>query len=340
MNRIIEEALAPRTKSRVLLHARVGFLASVASGVRKARDLGFLNHTRIVSKRVEDTDNLRTQYSRWCHVIALIKASGDVVRPVTLKTFGKKIDKLKAAMQRAPNDNTLTDDQAQRYRTLPELEEIVAEALQSLLESNGFTDGDLSQESLDQLFARKNKIAFVKALQRIALMACYTLQPALRADWTTLQLTSRIRSIPAEGNWLYFRRSGQGYALRVVMQDFKNERHMGKTIIEVSQPLAKVLSMWLKVLQRMRNRVEYLFIWSFKQGQMVHVSSRNSLARRLPRIFEEYAGTPLTVNDMRHIHENALQTSDDYQRMTVRERERAHAQLLHSHHTGITYNRV
>jgi hypothetical protein len=115
---------------------------------------------------------------------------------------------------------------------------------------------------------------------------------------------------------------------------------MGKTTIEVKADLAYVLSAWLRVLQKLQDRVEYLFIWSFSQGHLTHVASRNSLARRLPRIFEAYVGSPLTVNDMRHIHETTLQSSAAYHGMTVRERDRAHAQLLHSHMTGIAYNRV
>lgn len=102
------------------------------------------------------------------------------------------------------------------------------------------------------------------------------------------------------------------------MQDFKNSRHIGKTTIEVRRDLAYVLSAWLRVLQRLQDRVEYLFILSFRQNRLTHVASRNSLARRLPRIFSAYAGTPLTVTNMRHIHESDLQASAAYHRMTVR----------------------
>ncbi|KAE8968226.1 hypothetical protein PR003_g28887 [Phytophthora rubi] len=87
-----------------------------------------------------------------------------------------------------------------------------------------------------------NATLFAKEMERIALMACYTLQPALRADWSTLRLTSTLRSIPDQGNWLYFKKAGRLFTFRVVMQDFKNSRHMGKTTLEVKRDLAYVLS--------------------------------------------------------------------------------------------------
>ncbi|KAE8972318.1 hypothetical protein PF011_g25684 [Phytophthora fragariae] len=247
-------------------------------------------------------------------------------------------------MQRNPVDNRLTDAQRERYQSLNELEGVIAKAMEQLFVRYGFPLQCLSDASLERLMGMRGKklnaTLFAKEMQRIALMACYTLQPALRADWSTLRLTSRLRSIPDQGNWLFFKKAGRLFTFRVVMQDFKNSRHMGKTTLEVKRDLAYVLSAWLRVLQQLQDRVEYLFIWSFRQGRLTHVASRNSLARRIPRIFNAYAGTPLTVNDMRHIHEAALQSSEAYQRMTVRERDRAHAQLLHSHMTGLTYNRM
>jgi hypothetical protein len=210
METVIKQALAPVTKSPVLLNARVGFLTSVADGVRRARDLTFLNRTRTVIKRIEDTDNLRTQYSCWCHVIALAKAAGDVVTATARRTYGRKIERLKAAMEREPAENRQTEEQRERYRSLSDLEGVIAEAMERLFVRYEFPLQPLSDASLNQLVGMRGKkmnaTRFAKEMQRIALMACYTLQPALRADWSTLRLTSRLRSIPAEGNWLYFKR--------------------------------------------------------------------------------------------------------------------------------------
>ncbi|EGZ16283.1 hypothetical protein PHYSODRAFT_334458 [Phytophthora sojae] len=285
METVIRDALAPTTTSSVLLKARVGFLKSVADVVRNARDLTFLNRTRAVVSRVEDSETLRTQYSRWCHVIALVKAAGDAVTASSKRTYGRKIERLEVAMQRNPVENRLTDEQQE-----PSIHAI---RLPLML----LTDANLN-ELVAMRGKKLNATRFAKEMQRIALMA-------------SLHLTSRLRSIPSEGNWLYFKKAGPLFSFRVVMQDFKNSRHIGKTTIEVRRDLA-----------------------------LTHVASRNSLARRLPRIFSAYAGTPLTVTNMRHIHESDLQASAAYHRMTVRERDRAHAQLFHSHMTGIAYNRV
>ncbi|KAE9273760.1 hypothetical protein PR003_g29807 [Phytophthora rubi] len=217
-------------------------------------------------------------------------------------------------MQRNPVENRLTDEQQERYRSLADLEGVIADAMERLFVRYGFPLMPLTDANLNELVAmsgkKLNATRFAKEMQRIALMACYTLQPALRADWSTLRLTSRLRSIPSEGNWLYLKKAGPLFSFHAGLQE---------------QPAHG---------------------YDHDRGQtgpcnrLTHVASRNSLARRLPRIFGAYAGTPLTVNDMRHIHESDLQASAAYQRMTVRERDRAHAQLLHSHMTGIAYNRV
>ena len=41
---------------------------------------------------------------------------------------------------------------------------------------------------------------------------------------------------------------------------------------------------------------------------------------------------------MRHIHEIALQKSDQYKEATVGQREKMHQQLLHGNLTGLKYN--
>ncbi|KAE8973096.1 hypothetical protein PF010_g26040 [Phytophthora fragariae] len=128
-------------------------------------------------------------------------------------------------MQRNPVDHWLTDAQRERYQSLNELEGVIAKAMEQLFVRYGFPLQHLSDASLERLMEMRGKklnaTLFAKEMERIALMACNTLQPALRADWSTLRLTSTLRSIPDQGNWLYFKKAGRLFTFRVVMQDFK-----------------------------------------------------------------------------------------------------------------------
>ncbi|KAE8997585.1 hypothetical protein PR001_g18934 [Phytophthora rubi] len=64
MESIIKQALAPSTKSQVLLRARAAFLASVSDVVRNAHDLTFLNITKAVARRVEVVTTYRNGFNK------------------------------------------------------------------------------------------------------------------------------------------------------------------------------------------------------------------------------------------------------------------------------------
>lgn len=96
---------------------------------------------------------------------------------------------------------------------------------------------------------------------------------------------------------------------------------------------------WLFLLKSIKPDYEYLFYYSIESdGTIKHSNNQTTIGRTLPRIFEKYTKRALSINDMRHIHEIALQKTDMYKNATVGEREKMHAQLLHGHLTGIKYN--
>lgn len=104
------------------------------------------------------------------------------------------------------------------------------------------------------------------------------------------------------------------------MNAFKNAAHFRKATISVRLALASLLFVWFILLKLPVPNSDHLFIYSFAKGETRHAGRHGSMAARLLRLFMAFAGSPLTVNDMRHIHGRALHSSDECQRQKERER--------------------
>ncbi|KAE9340903.1 hypothetical protein PF008_g10890 [Phytophthora fragariae] len=187
---------------------------------------------------------------------------------------------------------------------------------------------------------RKNTKSFARDFQKLLMLACYILQPALRSDWSTLEYTTAaINKLSADQNRIQFLRGGR---IRIAMNKFKNVKHMGAQIVEIDSPrLKRYLRYWIDLLTRLNGAVpKQLFIWRLSPDKEVKLSTinRESFAKTLPRASEGVISKRQTVNSFRLAHEIALQRDGKYQDMTVGERGRAHGKLLHSHRTGLIYN--
>ncbi|GMF27662.1 unnamed protein product [Phytophthora fragariaefolia] len=172
------------------------------------------------------------------------------------------------------------------------------------------------------------------------MLACYILVPPLGSDWSSLEITSAaINKLSADQNWLQVLRGGR---IRILMNKFKNVKHMGSQAVEIDPPrLKRYLRYWVDLLTRLTSESpKQLFIWRLSPDKNVNLSTTNreSFSKALSRAYEGVLSKRQTVNSFRHAYEKHIQTDHKYQKMTVAERDRAHGQLLHSHRTGLLYN--
>jgi hypothetical protein len=255
-----------------------------------------------------------------------------------INRYFTKSNDLKKRGDAVYEDNHITPKQTQKFKTITDLEKLLEESINNLFNRYDISyEDELSSSDLDKI---KSKYEFAREIQSLASLCCYIYQPALRNDWCSLEITGRTIGLSRSKNWIIFRKKDD--SVNLIMNVYKNDKHMGKQIISIkNKKLIKMLKYWISVLKQIFNiKPKYLFYYQIENDGDINIISKESFGKQIARWSSKYLGSPLTINDYRHIWEMHIQNSDEYQAASVPERKAMHAKLLHSHETGIQYNRV
>lgn len=328
------------------IKGRIAFLKSIAMLVEpEPVDLSFLRREKIVLARVQDTTNLLTQYNRLCHVVKAIELDKSSVSKKTLNRYTSMLRRLKPQKIAIETDNRLTADQKARYLTLGQVKAFLEKALDELFNEYGFKRRLITQADIECLKTVTNRkelniYNFAKKFQQLAIMACYVYQPAIRNNFGLMKPTFQKKVAIKDTEYNYYWIDKRNKKTYIIMNNYKNVAYMGTGyMLEVDIRLQNVLTNWLELLQSIYPSFNYIFYYSISSdGKIKHSDNQSTIGRTIPRIFEKYSGKALSINDLRHIHENEIQKSDEYKNATVAQREKMHAQLLHGHLTGLRYN--
>ncbi|GMF25778.1 unnamed protein product [Phytophthora lilii] len=302
----IDKAFEGAKQKPLTLKHRISFLKSIAAEITPVpTDLSFLRKEKIVLARVNDSSNILTQYNRLCHIVKAIEKA--------------------------------------RYLTLRQVYVKFEHAIKELVEEYGLKRS-ITKDDITRLKAvtdRKGKTLFnfAKRFQQIAIMACYTYQPAIRNNFGLMKVTKQKQIALKDKDFYYYYIDNRNRKAKIIMNQYKNQAYLGQVTLDIDEKLRIILKNWLFLLEKIVPTYEYLFYYSISsEGTIKHSNNQTTIGRTIPRIFEKITGKPLSINDMRHIHEIALQKSDQYREATVGQREEMHKQLLHGHLTGLKYN--
>lgn len=344
MFEFIDKAFEGAKQKPVTIKNRIGFLKSIATEITPApTDLSFLRKEKIVLARVNDSPNILTQYNRLCHIVKAIEVAPDLVFKKTMNRYVALLKKLKPQKIGIENDNRLTEEQKARYLTLRQVYTKLEFAIKELLEEYGLKRS-ITADNITRLRAVTNRrgkklFNFAKRFQQISIAACYVYQPAIRNNFGLMKVTKQKRIALKDKEFNYYYIDNRNNKAKIIMNQYKNDAHLGQVTLDVNEKLRIILKNWLFLLGNIVPGYEYLFYYSISSdGTIKHSNNQTTIGRTIPRIFEKITGRPLSINDMRHIHEIALQKSDEYRNATVAKREELHKQLLHGHLTGLKYN--
>lgn len=262
---------------------RAYFLASFTKNVNDLLD------SKTVMERINQSDNPGTRWKNLMHVLAALEAAD---LPKT--NYDDVKQKMYEEALANTRDTTKTKKQVDRFRPLPELQQILLNELKTK---------PLSRE--------------------LVALACYVLQPAIRNDWFDMRVTNKKSDTKNGGNWLHKTSRNK---MTLIMQDYKNAFAFGRREIPITKELSPWLRMWLNTGDE-RDRV-------FRN------MSDNVFGKMLARASKNVFGQPLTINDFRHIWEIHFQTDPKYATMSVADKDKLHAQLLHSTEAAMLYNTV
>ena len=346
LSNYLDEIFKKAKQKPLTVKGRIAFIKSIAILVDQTpTDLSFLRKEKLVLTRILDSPNVLTQYNRLCHVVKTIELDKSCVSKKTLNRYTSMLRKLKPEKIAIETDNRLTDDQKARYLTLGQVKAFLGKGLNDLFEEYGFTKRVVTEEDINRLKAVTNRkelniYNFGKRFQQLAIMSCYVYQPALRNNFGLMKTTFQKKTALTDTEYNYYYIDRRNKKTFIIMNNYKNVAYMGKGfLIEVDKRLQNVMTNWLELLRFIVPDLEYIFYYSISSdGKVKHSNNMSTIGRTIPRIFEKYTGQPLSINDLRHIHEIAIQKSDVYKNATVAEREKIHAMLLHGHLTGIRYN--
>jgi hypothetical protein len=311
-----------------------------------ADDLSWMNQYSKVIKHVNESKSMEARKTKLFHILSLLDSkAGKGVDATAKKQFRAAATRARNQSMTRTAENFATKDQLDMYVPLADMTKQLDEGFTRL-----FTEYDMPLtakkisnddfEKWDIPSDRKNIKSFARDLQKLLMLACYVYQPPLRSDWSTLEITSAaINKLSNDKNWLQVLRGGR---IRIIMNKFKNIKHMGAQSVEVDSPVLKrYLRYWIDLLTRLSgSSPNQLFIWRLSPDKTVQMSTTNreSFGKALSRASEGTLSKRQTVNSFRHAYEIALQRDPKYQNLTVAARDRAHGQLLHSHRTGLLYN--
>jgi hypothetical protein len=198
--------------------------------------------------------------------------------------------------------------------------------IQSEIESR-FGSLFLSKEKYDAL-KKPHRIRYVKLFLKWGFIYTVIHYP-LRLDYFNLPLS----------------KSGENYMLRngdkliLHLNEFKIVRSMGVQTIEYDD---KLIISYLDQLEMIFGKKPTHLLWQVVKDEIKLFSSRTTYSHHITNIIKKYSGGKhISNNTIRKIWETELIQSPEYRQMTNKEKDNAHAKLLHSTATANeAYNKI
>jgi len=325
------------TAADTTIKKRVAFLLNLANRVDGAKDMSFLNSTRIVMKRINDTDVVDTRWNRMMNIVKAIEASPELVSDEAKAIYSKEIEKLKKARIEIRENNEKTPKQVIRLKDdLKQRQAQLDSKFESFFSQYDLPIAVIKNADLARIRNDNQLVPFMKQFQDLMIMACYIYQPALRNDWGAMIITPKITGIAKTENYLYIR----GSKMELILQVYKNVKSLGKMRIAVRSKFQRLLKIWIDLLKKTVDNVKYVLYYSIDRNGINHVENDEAIRRQIPRISDRTFGLPLSINDFRALWEEHIQRDPAYATMSPKERERLHNELLHGTQIATTYNRV
>lgn len=323
------------------LKKRIPFLNQLRMIDPESYDFGFLNHIELVMKRVQKSSNIDTQWNCLWHIIAACKSAPEVIDDKTLAYYLKTAESMKIERDEKQSNNKRTDKQVITLETdltkrQNQLDAKIADLFMAY-------DIPYKIPTPSKYKTIKDLNTFAKQLQELVICGAYLYQPALRNDWGSLSLTTRLTGNDTSKNHLYIR----GNTMRLIMNVFKNSKTMGQVIIDIRPKLVELLKIWLSVLTKINgSKPLHPLYYNITKTKCEFIENDEAIRRQLPRITAKVFGLKdkddepvgMSINDFRHLWEIAIQTDPAYATMTEAARKALHRELLHGNEIARFYN--
>jgi len=326
--RKLEEGVAPITAKK-----RIAWLTTIAMD---RTDFSFINDIPYIESVLARYDNINTKYKNLMHIYAAMKAYPEVIDPETLKTMTDMIVRIKKERVDSNNVNVKTQKQEDRLdKPLQHYQNVLRRRIEDLFREYDIEvkNGLLTPKTKKSLKPHINQ--FAKRFQNLMYMAVYLLQEPLRANWATMHFADAAKNINDTDNWLLL----SPKKAIIYMRKFKNLKSFGPQEIALNPEMLSYMRTWISTLKLLLGvKPSFVMHYMITPTSVKHVGNEAALAKNLPNIASKLLLKTLTVNDFRHMHEIAIQTSEAYSHTTMADRDLLHSKLLHTQTAAQFYN--
>lgn len=281
-------------------------------------------NTRLVKKFIEDRyDNPNSKRNYYDSMYVLTEK----------KIYKTIMDKLIKIVNENRLDNTISEND---YISLEELKYIP-----TILENKIKTDYGvlwLTSETLLYSLNKRVRQCYIRDIIEYIILILHIYHP-LRLDYYNMKLVFKKKDITKNENYILLKAN----KAELYMNVYKNSDNYDKTNIQTMEPIiANTLSNWIKIYRLVTLEEPKYVIYKLKVNLKLDVyTNRASLGAYLTHIIANYAHKHVTINIIRKIHESAFIQSEEYNKLSNKEKTSIHSKLLHSMSTAITdYNKV
>jgi hypothetical protein len=173
---------------------------------------------------------------------------------------------------------------------------------------------------LSQAMKQKNVLARdIKLINSFVLLACYTLTPPVRLDWSTVTYHNQkgFHNIKVRtGNYLILRKQ----SVTVNWNSYKTQKHHGSVTTELPKPLARILRRHCRWMKKHFPNNDRLFL-----NTRFEPLTRQNLSKTLENLFYSYFKKRISVSAIRRIY-----LSSKYKHSIVAEARKDANSMLHT----------
>lgn len=174
-----------------------------------------------------------------------------------------------------------------------------------------------------------------KSIESYVLLSLYINTPAIRNDYYDMKLASRIEDTVDTLNYMMVSKK----TIYILLGRFKTRKSFGRVRLDVDPHTIECIRAMLRYRSKMGFTSPYLFNHISKDG-LEPISTGIAMIMRIRLWTVKLLGVRQSINDFRHAWETYIQKQPRYLDMTLRERAREHAKLLHHSRVALEYNRV
>lgn len=287
---------------------RVNFLIKL--GLTEDNFKQKLSDTSIVQSKSNNTT-----LSKVFHIISLLNNIGDdddlTIIELMMK-YRNIADKLKQKLGKQRKDN-------KRSKTFVDLK-----TLQEKL-----------AENKPDFNSQNNSQRIYKDLEDYVILSLYINTPAIRNDFYDMKIVSNIRQTNKKDNFMVINSRGA----YIILNHFKTFQSFGRVKLSIDKLTTKLIRDMLKYRARIGFKSDYLFN-HISIKELTPINSYITMVLRIGNASEKFLHIHQTINDFRHAWETHIQSLPSYQTMTLEQREKEHAKLLHHMPIALEYNRV